>query len=103
MRDNIALFGGPPFFEQPLNIVRPTFPHSESFLPAFRAALAAGQVTNNGPWVLEFERQLSGYLGVPTLVFCNGQLAMMTMLRAAGGEGGWVIVPSFTFGAPPPA
>src|SRR6266511_2069377 len=103
MRDNIALFGGPPFFEQPLNIVRPSFPAVEDFLPAFRAALAAGQVTNNGPWVLEFERKLSEYLGVPTLVFCNGQLAMMTMLRAAGIETGEAIVPSFTFPATPHA
>jgi dTDP-4-amino-4,6-dideoxy-D-glucose transaminase len=103
MRDNIALFGGRPFFEQPLNIVRPTFPPVENFLPAFRAALAAGQVTNNGPWVLEFERKLTEYLGVPTLVFCNGQLAMMTMLRAAGIETGEVIVPSFTFPATPHA
>jgi dTDP-4-amino-4,6-dideoxy-D-glucose transaminase len=103
MRDNIALFGGPPFFEQPLNIVRPTFPPMENFLSAFRAALAAGQVTNNGPWVLEFERKLSEYLAVPTLVFCNGQLALMTMLRAARIEGGEVIVPSFTFPATPHA
>src|SRR5262249_35908983 len=65
--------------------------------------LAAGQVTNNGPWVLEFERKLSEYLGVPTLVFCNGQIALMTMLRAAGIEAGEVIVPSFTFPATPHA
>jgi dTDP-4-amino-4,6-dideoxyglucose len=103
MRDNIALFGGLPFFEQPLNIIRPTFPPVENFLPAFRAALAAGQVTNNGRWVLEFERKLSEYLGVPTLVFCSGQLALMTMLRAAGIETGEVIVPSFTFLATPHA
>jgi dTDP-4-amino-4,6-dideoxygalactose transaminase len=103
MRDNIALFGGPPFFEQPLNIVRPTFPLMENFLPAFRAALATGQVTNNGRWVLEFERKLSEYLAVPTLAFCNGQLALMTVLRAAGIESGEVIVPSFTFPATPHA
>ena len=103
MRDNIAFLGGAPFFEQPLNIVRPSFPPVESFLAAFRAALIAGQVTNNGQWVLEFERQLSKYLCVPTVVFCNGQLALMTMLRAAGIEGGEVIVPSFTFPATPHA
>jgi dTDP-4-amino-4,6-dideoxyglucose len=103
MRETITLLGARPFFEQPLNIVRPSFPPVESFLAAFRAALAAGQVTNNGQWVLEFERKLSEYLGVPTLAFCNGQLALMTMLRAAGIEGGEVIVPSFTFAATPHA
>ena len=52
---------------------------------------------------MEFERQLSEYLGVPTLVFCNGQMALMTMLRAAGVERGEVILPSFTFAATPHA
>jgi dTDP-4-amino-4,6-dideoxygalactose transaminase len=103
MRDQIAFFGGQPIFERPLHIVRPTFPPVESILPAFRNALATGLVTNNGRWVLEFERQLTEYLGVPTLVFCNGQLALMTMLRAAGIDGGEVIVPSFTFAATPHA
>ena len=103
MRDNIALFGGTPFFERPMNIVRPTFPSVERLLPAFGNALASGQVTNNGPWVAEFERKLSEYLNVPTLVFCNGQIAMMAMLRAAGIQRGEVIVPSFTFAATPHA
>jgi dTDP-4-amino-4,6-dideoxy-D-glucose transaminase len=95
--------GGDPAFKEPLNIVRPTFPALETFLPAFRAALETGQVTNNGRWVLEFERKLSQYLGVPTLTFCNGQLALMAMLRAAGVKSGEVIVPSFTFAATPHA
>jgi dTDP-4-amino-4,6-dideoxyglucose len=103
MRDKIPLSGETPFFERPLDIVRPTFPPAKDFLPAFQAALAAGQVTNNGTWVLEFERQLGEYLGVPTLVFCNGQTALMTMIRAAGIDGGEVIVPSFTFAATPHA
>ena len=83
MRNSIAAVGGPPIFERPLQIVRPVFPDTDRFLAPFQAALASGQVTNGGHWVLEFERQLSEYLGVPTLVFCNGQMALMTMLRAA--------------------
>jgi dTDP-4-amino-4,6-dideoxygalactose transaminase len=100
MRDAIAAVGGPPIFERPLQIVRPVFPDINKFLAPFQAALASGQVTNGGHWILEFERQLSEYLGVPTLVFCNG---LMTMLRAAGVERGEVIVPSFTFAATPHA
>ena len=82
MLDAIAAVGGPPIFERPLQIVRPVFPDVGKFLAPFQAALASGQVTNGGRWVMEFESQLSEYLGVPTLVFCNGQLALMTMLRA---------------------
>jgi len=103
MRNAIAAVGGTPIFERPLQIVRPVFPNVNKFLAPFQAALASGQVTNGGQWVLEFERQLSEYLGVPTLVFCNGQMALMTMLRAVGVERGEVIVPSFTFAATPHA
>ncbi len=103
MRNAIAAVGGPPIFERPLQIVRPVFPDINKFFAPFQAALASGQVTNGGHWVSDFERQLSEYLGVPTLVFCNGQMALMTMLRAAGVERGEVIVPSFTFAATPHA
>jgi dTDP-4-amino-4,6-dideoxyglucose len=93
----------PPVFGRPLQIVRPIFPDARTFIDALQQALASGQVTNNGRWVREFERELGEYLGVPTVAFCNGQLALMTMLRAAGIESGEVIVPSFTFAATPHA
>jgi dTDP-4-amino-4,6-dideoxyglucose len=86
-----------PVFSTPLNIVRPLFPPIESFQAQFAAALQSGQVTNNGPWVVEFERQLEAYVGVPTLVFSSGQAALMAMVKAAGVQGGEVILPSFTF------
>ncbi|MBR0774092.1 DegT/DnrJ/EryC1/StrS family aminotransferase [Bradyrhizobium diazoefficiens] len=92
-----------PRASSPLNIVRPVFPKAEQFLAAFETALETGQVANNSRWVVEFEKRLSEYLGVPSLVFCNGQIGMMTMLRAAGITGGEVIVPSFTFLATPHA
>src|SRR5262245_42381852 len=92
-----------PIFDRPLQIVRPTFPPVERMLWDFVQSLAVGQVTNNGPWVVKFERLLEDYLGVPTLVFSRGQVALMTMLRAAGITGGEVIVPSLTFAATPHA
>ena len=92
-----------PRAQSPLNIVRPSFPKTEPFLAAFETALQTGQVANNSRWVVEFERRLSEYLGVPSLVFCNGQIGLMVMLRAAGITSGEVIVPSFTFCATPHA
>src|SRR5262245_56434075 len=86
-----------PVFPKPLNIVRPLFPPIASFQAQFAAALQSGQVTNNGPWVVEFERQLEAYVGVPTLVFSSGQAALTAMVKAAGVQGGEVILPSFTF------
>src|SRR5262245_33963966 len=58
-----------PTFDRLLQIVRPTFPAVDGILSRFVQSLAAGQVTNNGPWVVKFERLLEDYLGVPTLVF----------------------------------
>src|SRR6516162_11866173 len=92
-----------PIFDRPLKIVRPTFPPIDGMLFDFAQSLTTGQVTNNGPWVIKFERLLQDYLGVPTLVFSSGQVALMTMLRAAGVTGGEVIVPSLTFAATPHA
>jgi len=92
-----------PILGKPLQIVRPTFPPIDGMLSDFARSLATGQVTNNGPWVVKFERLLEEYLGVPTLVFSSGQVALMTVLRAAGITGGEVIVPSLTFAATPHA
>lgn len=92
-----------PIFDKPLQIVRPTFPSVEGILSNFTRSLAAGQVTNNGPWVAKFECLLEDYLGVPTLVFSSGQTALMTMLKASGIPGGEIIVPSLTFAATPHA
>src|SRR5205823_6658002 len=80
-----------PIFERPLQIVRPTFPPIDALLFDFAQSLTTGQITNNGPWVIKFERLLEDYLGVPTLVFSTGQAALMTMLRAAGITSGEVI------------
>ncbi len=102
-RNTVAILGGPTLFETPLNIVRPRFPTDEAMFDKFKAALASGQVTNNSPWVIEFEKQLSSYLNVPTLNFCNGQAALLAMVKAADVEGKEVIVPSFTFSATPHA
>jgi dTDP-4-amino-4,6-dideoxygalactose transaminase len=92
-----------PVFRRPLQIVRPVFPETNTFIGALQQALASGQVTNNGRWVRKFEQRLRDYLGTPSIAFCNGQLALMTMLRAAGVDHGEVIVPSFTFAATPHA
>lgn len=92
-----------PVFTEPLQIVRPKLPPLETFADKFNRVLQSGQVSNNGPWVVEFERQLADYIGVPTLVFSSGQAALLAMLHAADVQGGEVIVPALTFSATPHA
>lgn len=87
----------------PLPIVRPRFPKLAEFANEFDQALATGAVTNQGAHAVALEAELTGYLGVPTLVFSSGQAALMAMLAASGVAGKEVIVPSFTFCATPHA
>lgn len=87
-----------------LPIVRPHFPELRGRIESFfKGSLISGQVTN-GPAVQVFEEQLSEYLGAPTLAFCNGQTALLTMLLAAGVTAeDEVVLPSFTFCGTPHA
>ena len=95
----LAILGGDPLCEEPLNIVRPRLPELDAIAQPLKAALASGMVTNHGPWVREFEARLADYTGAETVVCNNGQTALMIMLRAAGVDSGEVIVPSYTFSA----
>lgn len=86
-----------------LPIVRPFHPVLEEFDSYFSGCLKTGQVTNNGQYVREFEKELSKILGVPTLCFSSGMAALVAMLRAMDVDGQEVICPSFTFPATPNA
>lgn len=92
-----AILGDAPALGTMMNIVRPVMPDLSEFEADFRACLASGQVTNNSRWVVEFERRIQEFLGVRhALAFCNGETALICMLKAAQLEGE-VIVPSYTF------
>lgn len=78
--------------------VRPIFESSEAILADIGAALASGQVTNDGPLVRELERRFARYLGVEDCVaVASGSAALALALRALGLRGGTVVLPSFTF------
>ena len=92
-----AILGDVPTFDTLVNIVRPRFPDLSELETDFRSALESGMVTNNSRFVVEFEKLLSEYLGVKyCLAFCNGETALICMLKAAELDGE-VVVPSYTF------
>lgn len=66
-------------------------------------SLTEGPITNNGPYVQDFEAVLGKYLGNEVVAFSSGQAALTAMLMAAGIHGREVILPSFTFAATPNA
>lgn len=92
-----AILGDAPALPTMINIVRPVMPDLSEFEAEFRACLVSGLVTNNSRWVVDFERRIREFLGVEhALVFCNGETALICMLKAARIEGE-IIVPSYTF------
>jgi dTDP-4-amino-4,6-dideoxyglucose len=66
-------------------------------------SLKEGVVTNNGPYVQDFEAVLIKYLRVPTICFSSGQAALTALLMAHDVGGRSVIYPAFTFPATPNA
>ncbi len=83
--------------------MRPYFPALETISSRLSRALNEGCLTNNGPYVLDFEALLSKYLDAPVLCFASGQAALTAMLMASDIYGQEVIIPSFTFAATPNA
>ena len=93
----LALFGGEPLFLQDIHVGRPNLPEPEKLLARLRGVLDREWLTNNGPEVDEFERQVAKIAGVRNCVaMCNGTTALQIAVRAAGLSGE-VILPSFTF------
>nr|WP_298131626.1 DegT/DnrJ/EryC1/StrS family aminotransferase [uncultured Pseudoxanthomonas sp.] len=96
-RDDLAIHGAPPAFEEPLHVGRPNIGNRDAFLVRVGQVLDNQWLTNNGPMVQEFEQRIAARLGVKHCVaMCNGTIALEIAVRALGMSGE-VIVPSWTF------
>jgi dTDP-4-amino-4,6-dideoxygalactose transaminase len=94
---NLAIFGGPPAFEDKLHVGRPNIGNRERLLERINDILDRRWLTNNGPYVQELERRIAELAGVKhCIAMCNGTVALEIAIRAAGLTGE-VIVPSMTF------
>jgi len=95
--DQLAIFGGPPAFTEPLYVGRPNIPNRESLRQRIDDLLDRRWMTNAGPFVKELERKIAEKQGVKhCIAMCNGTVALEICIRALGLTGE-VIVPSFTF------
>jgi len=95
--EDLAVFGGQPAFQKQLFVGRPNIGSRGSFLKRVNAMLDQRWLTNNGPYVQEFERTLAELLDVRHFVaVCNGTVALELAIRALELKGE-VILPSFTF------
>jgi dTDP-4-amino-4,6-dideoxygalactose transaminase len=96
LRD-LAIFGKVPAFAERVHVGRPNIGNRERLLGRINEMLDRNWLTNDGPYVQQFEKQIAEFVGVRHCVaMCNGTVALEIAIRALG-LGGEVIVPSFTF------
>lgn len=96
---DLAIFGGPEAFLQPLYVGKPTIGDRERFLARLEWVLNNNWLTNGGPLVREFEARVADLAGVRHCVAtCNATIALELVLRASDVTGE-VIMPSMTFAA----
>jgi len=94
---DLQIFGGHPAFAEQLHVGRPNIGNRQRFAERVNAILDRKWLTNNGPYVDEFEQRIQELTGVKhCIAICNATIALEIVIRALGLEGE-VIVPSFTF------
>lgn len=94
---DLAIYGGKPAFIEKLHVGRPNIGQMDQLMERIQAILEERWLTNNGPYVQEFEQRLADLIGVKhCIAMSNATVALEILIRAAGLKGE-VIVPSFTF------
>jgi dTDP-4-amino-4,6-dideoxygalactose transaminase len=95
--NDLAFFGGTPCFTEPLHVGRPNIGDRKRLFERINDLLDRRWLTNGGPYLQEFERNIEKLLGVKhCIAMCNGTIALEILFRALGLSGE-VIIPSFTF------
>src|ERR1044072_6934460 len=96
LRD-LALFGGPIAFKEILHVGTPNVGDRSRLLERINDILDRRWLTNNGPYVQEFEHRIAQETGVKHCVaMANATIALEIVVRALDIRGE-VIVPSLTF------
>ena len=95
--EDLAIFGGRPAFNNTLHVGRPNIGERHRLLDRINNLLDRRQLTNDGPFLREFECRISEIVGVRHCVaVCNGTVALEIAIRATG-LAGEVIIPSLSF------
>lgn len=95
--DDLALFGAPPAFDRQLHVGRPNLGDRARLLQRLEDILDRRWLTNDGPYVRQFEQRVAELGGAAHAVAaCNGTAGLEIAIRSAELSGE-VIVPSFTF------
>jgi dTDP-4-amino-4,6-dideoxygalactose transaminase len=101
--EDLAIFGAEPAFREPLHVGKPGVIGRESFMDRVNDIFERRWFTNDGPYLQEFEHAVTERLGVDHCVAVSNATLGLSLLAAALGLSGEVIMPSFTFPATPHA
>jgi dTDP-4-amino-4,6-dideoxygalactose transaminase len=94
---DLAVLTGRPAFAKKLHVGKPNIGDRKNLMRRIEDILDRNWLTNNGPYVQEFEARLSEITGARhCIAMCNATVALEIAIRALGLKGE-VIVPSFTF------
>jgi dTDP-4-amino-4,6-dideoxygalactose transaminase len=94
---DLGIFGGKPIFSDKIHVGRPNIINRQGFLDRVNSIFDNQWLTNNGPFVQEFEKKVKNLIGARHCVaMCNGTVALEIAIRALGMTGE-VIMPSATF------
>jgi dTDP-4-amino-4,6-dideoxygalactose transaminase len=75
-------------------VTRPSLPELDEFIPYLEKIWESKQLTNNGSFHQQLEKELAEYLGVKYVsLFTNGTLALITALQALGIKGQVITTP----------
>lgn len=81
-----------------INVTKTFLPPIEEYQDYLKQIWENGQVTNQGPLLKKFEKNVKKYLGVENFHFVsNGTVALQIALRALGIEEGEVITTPFSY------
>ncbi len=96
-KDDLAINGAPPAFDEKLHVGRPNIGNKDEFLKYVDQIFDSKWLSNNGPLVQQLEQRIADYHNVKHCVaMCNGTIALEIAIRALDLTGE-VILPSYTF------
>jgi dTDP-4-amino-4,6-dideoxygalactose transaminase len=94
---DLAVYGGSSAFKEKLHVGRPNIGDRKALMTRINDLLDRRWLTNNGPFVSEFEKKISQITKAKhCIAMCNATIAMEIAIRALELKGE-VIIPSFTF------
>jgi len=95
--EGLAIFGGSPYFDEPIPVGNFYFPDWNSYSGIFSQIFERQYYTNHGPLVKEFEEKIEDYLGVRNAICVTNATVGLMMALEVFDLSKKVILPAHTF------